>query len=160
MMFVMCHVRETWPISKLLPDFKFIRTLQTPHHIVFDKRLSRYRISSQAFRPSSADNALSGDLEQLLNFDGLSAVALYPAVNLEIGAASLTVREIRSHDLTVHHEPVWVNWYHGAVRGIQSGKAGQKTKKALCALATEIIAIDQVEAARRESLLNSAAIVV
>ena len=145
--------RKAWPISTLLPEFRFVRTLQAPDHIVFDKRISRYRISSQAFRPSSEDGGLSGDLEQLLLYDGLSATAFYPSVKRSIGAASLTVGDVNSLDLSVHHEPVLNNWYHGAVRGIRSSHS-----KKLSRLAAELIAIDQSEAARREAEQTMAAL--
>lgn len=152
---IMCRLRQTWQTSALLPDFRFIRTLQAPDHIVFDKKLSRYRISSQAFRPSSSDNGLSGDVEQILWTDGLSPLALYPSVSRSIGAASLTIGDIQAQNLTVHHEPVCLNWYHGAVRGIRTGDG-----KRLSRLAIEIVPIDQEQAARREAELAATAFAI
>jgi hypothetical protein len=141
-MALMCHFRRQLPPSELEPDFRFVRTLQAPDHIVFDEHKGLYRISSKAFGPSSSDGSLSGDLEQLLVRDGLTATAMYPAVDRAIGAAALTVGQICKHGPTVHHEPVQKNWYHGGVRGIRSS-----TKKKLLGDAVEIVPIDQAQAA-------------
>src|ERR1700693_5446569 len=64
-------LRQKLPTSQLQPDLRFIRTLQSPYHIVPDEKTGLYRISSKAFSPSSADGKLSGDLEQILRTDGL-----------------------------------------------------------------------------------------
>ena len=140
---LMLLLRRKWQPSHLQPDFRFIRTLQSPHHLVFDEHTGQYSISSQAFTPSGSDGALSGDLEQVLMADGLIATAMYPAVRDAVGAASLTVGEIRRADATVEHDPVQGNWYHGAVRGSKS----RSVKRRLSAAAVEIIPIDQIRAA-------------
>jgi hypothetical protein len=143
---LMLLLRSKWPPSRLQPEFRFIRTLQSPHHVIFDERTGRYGISSQAFTPSSSDGALSGDLEQILLNDGLVATAMYPAVHDPVGAASLTIGQIREAQATVEHDPVNWNWYHGAVRGSKP----RGVKKRLSNVAIEIIPIDQARAAELE----------
>jgi hypothetical protein len=140
-------LRRKWPQSRLQPEFRFIRTLQSPHHLIFDERTGRYNISSQAFTPSGSDGALSGDLEQILIADGLAATAMYPAVRDPVGAASVTIGQIREANATVEHDPVKWNWYHGAVRGSKV----RSVRKRLCEAAIEIIRIDQIRAAELEA---------
>lgn len=148
-MWLMKCLRPKVPSSKLLPDFEFVRTLQD-HHIVEDKNQKRYRISSKAFSPSKADKSLSGDLEQLLLADGLSATAMYPAVDRYVGAAALKVGDIRGLGLEVEHQPVATNWYHGGIVSIKDTH-----KKKLERIAREIIPIDQEKAARLQAALAS-----
>jgi hypothetical protein len=150
-MILMRLSRRKCPSSQLQPDLRFIRTLQSPHHIVPDKRTGRYRLSSKAFSPSSADGGLSGELEQILKGDGLSAIAMYPAVPRAVGAAAITIGQIRQTNATPEHDPVWKNWYHGSVFGIRG-----KIKNKLHEAATEIIQIDQAEAARQHALWDAA----
>lgn len=111
------------------PDLRFIRTLQSPHHVVKDGQTGRYRISSKAFSPSSSDGKLSGDLEQLLQEDGLHATAMYPAVSGAVAAAAISVGRIRDAGATVEQDPVCRNWYHGAVGDISSSKKLSCTKR-------------------------------
>ena len=145
--------RPPLPLSRLQPEYRFIRTLQAPDHVVLDKNAGRYRISSKAFGPSRSDGGLSGDLEQPLVADGLPALALYPAVDRAVGAASLTVGQILAHGgLSVQHVPVRSNWYHGNILGITGG-----IKKRLSKQALEIVPIDQDAAARRDALRSQAA---
>lgn len=140
---LMCLLRRKWLPSQLQPDHRFVRTLQSPHHLVFDKRSGRYEISSQAFGPSSSDETLSGDIEEILLSDGLEATAMYPAVRDAVGAASVTIRQILDAAASVEHDPVIVNWYHGAVRGTKL----KSVRKRLSQAALEIIPIDQKRAA-------------
>jgi len=127
----------------LQPEFRFIRTLRSPHHIVPDDR-GFYRISSKAFSPSSSDKKLSGDLEQILAADGLPPDGMYPAVRDPVGAASITVGQMRTAGAGVEHDPVPLNWYHGSATG--TGK--DKVKRKLAEVAVEFIKIDQKLAAR------------
>lgn len=143
----MCLLRPKWPHSRLQPEYRFIRTLQSPHHVVPDERTGRYRISSKAFGPSSSDGTLSGDLEQILVADALSPTAMYPAIRDPVGAASVTIGQIRSVSAQVEHDPAKWNWYHGAVRGTKP----RGVRNMLCDLAVEIIAIDQVRARELEN---------
>jgi hypothetical protein len=140
----MCRLRQKWLASRLQPEYRFIRTLQSPHHVVLDKRLGRYRISSKAFGPSSTDQTLSGDLEQVLLQDGLSATAMYPAVSDPVGAASITIGQLRaaSASVSVDHDPTCSNWYHGAVTGTKP----QGIRNKLLDHVLEIIPIDQERA--------------
>lgn len=142
-MCLMYLFRRKWPPSRLRPEFRFIRTLQSPHHVIFDERTGRYGISSQAFNPSSSDGTLSGDLEEVLVSDGLSPIAMYPAVRDPVGAASVTVGQIGDALAHVDHGPVRRNWYHGEVRGTKA----RSVKKRLSNVAVEIIPIDQARAA-------------
>jgi hypothetical protein len=126
----------------LQPEFEFVRTLQH-YHVTYDKHLGRYRISSKAFSPSSTDNSLSGDLEELLKVDGLPATAMYPAVEHYVGAAALKVEDIRALGLEVEHQPVQTNWYHGGIVKIRDSH-----KKKLEKISREIIQIDQEKSKR------------
>ena len=152
-MILMRLSRRKYPSSQLRPELRFIRTLQSPYHIVRDERTGKYRVSSKAFSPSSADGGLSGDLEQLLIGDGLSATAMYPAVQGAVGAAAIAIGRIRDAGARPEHDPVWHNWYHGSVFGITSG-----VKKRLNKAASEIVPIDQAEAARLHALWDGAQI--
>ena len=143
---LMFLLRRKWLPTHLQPEFRFIRTLQSPHHLVFDERTGRYNVSSQAFSPSGSDGTLSGDLEQVLAADGLSPTAMYPAVPNPVGAASLTIAQIRAASASVEHDPVSSNWYHGAVKGTKP----RGVKKRLSQAAVEIIPIDQGRAADLE----------
>ena len=133
--------RAPYPSSQLQPDYRFVRTIQAPHHLVPDKATGLYRLSSKAFGPSKLDGGLSGDLEELLARDGLGALAFYPAVKRAVGAATLSIKQIRGHGLEVRHEPVMEDWYHGGIHGFK-GKAKEK----LFRDAVELIAIDQNQA--------------
>jgi hypothetical protein len=150
---LMCLLRPTWSHSRLQPEFRFIRTLQSPYHVVRDERTGRYRISSKAFSPSKADSKLSGDLEEILVSDGLSPIAMYPAVRNPVGAASLTIGQIRAAGAQVEHDPATWNWYHGSV----SGTKARKVKQALVEAALEIIPIDQARAAELDQDMSSQA---
>jgi hypothetical protein len=131
------------------PQLRFIRTLQSPDQVVYDAKLKRWRISSAAFGPSSSDNCLSGDLEELLTADGLPPDALYPAVGRAVGAATFTIEQAASLGVQVAHDPVWSNWYHGAARFPELGASDlNKAKKALQRVATDLIPIDEGEALR------------
>jgi len=135
----------------LLPDFRFIRTLQSPHHIIFDEKTGLYRISSKAFTPSSSDGKLSGDLEEVLAADGLGPTAIYPAVRDAVGAASVTVGEIRALQAEVDHDPTRENWYHGAATGCKKKSVKQK----LSAAASEIVPINQAKARELDRMLDA-----
>jgi hypothetical protein len=145
-MILMHRVRRRCPSSQLRPDLRFVRTLTSPHHVVRDEQTGTYRISTKAFGPSSSDNKLSGDLEQILEDDGLTATAMYPAVRDSVGAAAIKVGDILATGATVEHDPVRTNFYHGSVLGTKPrGVRGMLLKAAI-----EIIAIDQAEALRLE----------
>jgi hypothetical protein len=138
----MFQMREKWLPSRLRPEFRFVRTLQSPFHVVQDEATGLYRISSKAFGPSSSDGTLSGDLEEVLHEDGLSATAMYPAVRDPVGAASVTIDQIRTIGAGVSHDPSRHNWYHGAVNGSKPKRIRNKLKDG----AVEIIPIDQARA--------------
>ncbi|HTX49033.1 MAG TPA: hypothetical protein VME40_06535, partial [Caulobacteraceae bacterium] len=130
-------------------DLRFVRTLQSPDQVVYDSRLKRWRVSSAAFGPSSVDGSLSGDLEELLEADGLPPDALYPAVARAVGASTFTIREANALGVTVGHEPVWTNWYHGGARfpGMNTSVVN-KAKKRLQGVAQDFIPIDSDSALR------------
>lgn len=143
----MCCLRRTRQSSHLRPDGQFIRSLRSPYHVVKDDQTGLYRISSKAFGPSSSDGKVSGDLSQLLCDDGLSATAMYPAVKEPVGAAAVSIADVLAAGAVVEHDPVKQNWYHGAILGAK-GKVKNKLQQA----SSEIIAIDQAEAARLDAL--------
>lgn len=134
----MCRLRKK-KSTLTLPEFCFVRTLQAPQHLVFNKATDRYEFSSAAFGPSSRDGSLSGDLEELLVCDGLDAFALYPSVNRGVGAAAFKIKDAREIGFDLGHEPVKANWYHGGVRGNFS----KANRKKLQNIAKQVIAIDQ-----------------
>jgi hypothetical protein len=144
-------LRKKCQSSQSQPDLRFIRTLQSPHHLVQDESTGRYIISSKAFSPSTADGALSGDLEQILLSDKLHATAMYPAVKNAVGAATVTIKNIQDVGARAEHDPVCTNWYHGSVFGTKS----RSVKKKLQQAAIEIIAIDQLEAARLDAAIGA-----
>jgi hypothetical protein len=109
-----------------------------------DEETGAYRISTKAFGPSRSDGKLSGDLEQILQADGLEATAMYPAIRNPVGAVAVTVSDILAAGATAGHDPVWTNFYHGSVSGTKPRRVREKLRDA----AIEIIAIDQAEAAR------------
>lgn len=138
---VMCRLRGTRShLSR--PDLRFVRTVQAPDQVVFNKHTNRYEASSAAFTGSSNGGSLSGDLEELIQGDGLPLDILYPAVKRGVGAVTFRVQDALDLGLHVHHEPVAANWYHGGVRGNL-----KKTETKLKAVANELIEIDQ-EASR------------
>ena len=153
---LMCRKRLLRLSSSLQPDGLFIRTLQAPDHVVPDELTGGYRISSQAFRPSGADKTVSGDLEQLLTADGLTATVLYPAVVRSVGAASLPVSAVRDVGCEVEHLPVVANWYHGGITGIGDDRRN-KTKRTLARASSEIVPIDANEARRFDEEKRAAA---
>ncbi|MCA1381266.1 hypothetical protein [Bradyrhizobium sp. BRP23] len=139
----MLLLRRKWPSSKLQPEFRFIRALRSPYHVSWDER-GFYRISSKAFGPSSTDKKLSGDLEEVLAHDGLNPDCMYPAVRDPVGAASVTIGQMREAGALVEHDPTTFNWYHGAA----SGTGKDKVKRKLAKVAVEFIKIDQALAKR------------
>lgn len=138
----MYYLRPKWISERLQPDFRFIRTLQSPWHLVRDEATGRYRISSKAFGPSKSDGTVSGDLEEILIEDGLDATTMYPAVRDPVGAASLTVEQVLSVGAQVSHIPVSTNWYHGGIAGTKRGRVKERLRE----MAQEIIPIDQARA--------------
>jgi len=128
----------------LLPEYRVVRTIRSPDHVVFDAALGRWRLSSKAFGPSSADGGLSVDIEQLLVRDGLHVLTMYPALDRAVAAAANTVAQLRAFGLELHHEPTRTNWYHGGARG----KFQPRVRKGLAASCVELIPIDQNEARR------------
>ena len=146
-MMVMCPLRRTRLPQELLADRHFIRTIQSPSHVVRDASTGLYRISSKAFLPSSEDKTLSGDLEQLLLADGLHATSLKGATSRVVGSFALKIGQLRDQNLGVSHDPMWDNWYHGAITGITTKRHKENLRKN----AIELIPIDQEEAAKLEA---------
>jgi hypothetical protein len=129
----------------LRPDLRFVRTIQAPDQVVLNKSTGRYEISSAAFSASKSDASLSGDLEELLDGDGLDLIALFPAVNRAVAAFAFVVQDALDLGLTVNHEPMRVNWYHGGVRGNLKTRG---IRQSLKERSREIVPIDQEAAAR------------
>jgi hypothetical protein len=60
---------------------------------------------------------------------GSNPICMYPAVADPVGAASVTIGQIREAGASVEHDPDPLNWYHGSALGTgkdrvqtQSGK--------------------------------------
>jgi hypothetical protein len=69
---------------------------------------------------------------------------MYPAVADPVGAASVTIGQIREAGASVEHDPDPLNWYHGSALG--TGK--DRVKRNLAKVAVEFIQIDQALARR------------
>ncbi len=151
-MWLMCRYRRTLHSSELLPGLRFIRTIQSPDHIVPDEATGEFRISSKAFSPSSTDGTLSGNLEQLLITDGLTCTDISPKLKRIVAVYSLTIEQFTAEALIVSHAPVKSNWYHGAV----SGRFTDGIKRRLKNEAVAINPIDQVAAAKHQTRERSA----
>lgn len=153
---VMKWVRRTLASSQLQPEGLFVRTLQgpPPNHVKLEKSTGRYIMSSQAFKPSSGDGKVSGDLAQLLETDDLPPTALYPAVRNPLGAAAVSIGAVRELGCDCEHSPMLTNWYHGGLTGIGKDRKHQ-LKRALVEASFEIIPIDQDEARRQEKAIEA-----
>lgn len=73
---------------------------------------------------------------------------MYPAVRDPVGAASVTIAQVRDASAEVEHDPAEWNWYHGAVRGTKP----KGVKNRLSNVALEIIPIDQARAEELERM--------
>lgn len=134
-------------------DMRFIRTIQAPQQIVFDKYLNRFRLSSAAFGPSSSDGYLSGELEELFIADGLPLNILYPNIERAVGVAAFRVQDAIGLGLVVRHDPATRNWYHAGVGGSFKGR----TKEKLRDFSKEMLPLDQAAARRFQEELGAAA---
>lgn len=127
--------------SYLRPDGRVLRSIQAPHHVTSED--GRLRISSAAFSTSSGDDgSCSVDLEQLLQEDNLTATTLYPSIPRSVGLVSLKVGRLREVAVTVEHEPVVHNWYHGGLGGAEIRKKKSKLKKLLAQECEPVVEID------------------
>jgi hypothetical protein len=140
---IMARLRRTRQPSELLPEFSFLRTIQSPSHTVWDDLHKRYRLSSKSFSPSTKDKTVSGDLEQLLVADGVPASKFKSSLGRVVGVYAIKVEKIRVQELIVSHLPVRTNWYHGGI----GGKLTDRVKRKLKDEAVAIVEIDQELAA-------------
>lgn len=106
----------------------------------------RWRLSSAAFSPSGSDQSCSVDLEHLLHADGLPSTVLYPGVDRSVALVAFPIRDLAAEEITVEHDPVIDNWYHGAMRGAALKRKG--ATKRLATAAEIVIPIDEVLAAK------------
>lgn len=83
---------------------------------VFDEATQEWRVSSGAFSPSR-DGYMSCDLEQLLTDEGRDVDALFPNMPRAVGLVAHEVSEYRNRQLSVDHQPLAENYYHGGVGG-------------------------------------------
>jgi hypothetical protein len=150
-MMVMFRFRPAYPETRLRGEFRFIRTIQSDH--IAPDGEGGYRLSSKAFSPSRSDGGISGDLEELLQKDGLPPTGAPVLLPRTVGAYTLYVSEIRDEGLAVKHDPVPTDWYHGGIFGSKNS-----TKNRLLKKATVLVAIDQAEAHRILSLRDGAKI--
>lgn len=115
-MWTLYKMRRQRPPSSLLPEGLSLRTIRSPFHVVLDSKTNNMRVSSAAFEPTD-DGAVSIELGQLLETDTLSLTALYPSLTQSVALVAHKVGTLRGKSLTVHHEPMVENWYHGGIRG-------------------------------------------
>lgn len=143
-MHLMCRVRRTLLSSELSSDYQFIRTIQSPDHLVRDELTGLYRVSSKAFHPSRSDGTLSGDLEQLLTRDGLTVTDFQSSVARVVGKYGIKIAQVRARGFEAEHRPMAQNWYHGAI----CGNFTRSKRRKLYEDAVAIMDIDQRLAAR------------
>lgn len=93
-----------------------LRTIQAGSQFVKDGKTQEWRVSSGAFSPGS-DGCVSVDLEQLLLADLRPIDALFPGLPRALGLVAHKIAELRSRDLSVSHEQVPGNYYHGCITG-------------------------------------------
>lgn len=147
-MSIMLRTRRTLKSSELDPDSMFIRTIQSPSHIVKDQLTGRYVISSKAFDCSSSDKSLSGDLNQLLQRDGISYSDFKSPLKRVVAAYAIKIQQLRANGLEVLHQPIATNWYHGGA----IGKFTKGVKRKLKEQCAPLIEIDQDEARRLDAM--------
>jgi hypothetical protein len=144
---LLCMTRKKVSSSRLLPDDRALRSVQGPHQIQLEN--GEWRVSSAAFLRSTADAAVSVDLEQLLRRDGLPPHALYPAVPNSVALAGLPVGVARNHGTEVEHHPIRSNWYHGGITGEALAKPA--VRKKLAKACHFVIPVDRGEATTLEN---------
>jgi len=125
----------------LQPEFRVVRTIRSPDHVIKDDLTGEWRLSSGAYSPAN-DKLVSVDLEQLLAEDELPPLAMYPALNRSVAAATHSISELRGSNLDVVHDPTNKNWYHGGISGITNKKMQRK----LAESAGFLVPIDPTEA--------------
>lgn len=141
-MALMWLLRRKRHSSKLQPEYRVIRTIRSPDHVVKDST-GKWRLSSGAYSPTD-DGLVSIDLEQLLVEDELDALFMYPALDRNVAAASHSVLSLRELNLDVVHDPMPRNWYHGGISGISTKAIQRKLAKS----AMFPVPIDEAEAQR------------
>lgn len=112
-----------------------LRRIDPVNHVVWDKKLGRYRVSSGAFSESSVPNGgMSVDLEELMLAAGHDPVS---DLDTDWGLVRLIAGQLRNKNCLVGSDPLPDNPYHGEVwntsgRGgkIKVGKSFSWVKKA------------------------------
>lgn len=135
--------RKPVPSSRFLPEHRALRSIQAPQHVKDEN--GQWRLSSAAFSPSGSDQSCSVDLEHLLHSDGLHSTALYPGIDRSVGLIALPLHALAAEEITIAHDPVIDNWYHGAMRGAALKRKG--ATKRLAGAAEIVIPINEVLAA-------------
>ena len=109
-------------------------------HVVPDKNLNCWRISSAAFNPSSSDSGVSVHIEKMIKQAGLSPKD-YVKSKGATAAAKIKAEFIRSLNMDVESSPVNDDPYHGNIWGITEGgnKKESDKKKMLARMAVWLL---------------------
>jgi hypothetical protein len=153
---IMGHLRRTRQPSELLPNYSFLRTIQSPSHTFWDELYQEYRLSTGAFKASTSDKTVSGDLEQLLVADEVPVSEFQSSLARVVGLYAIQIQKIRDQALTVSHLPVLTDWYHG---GIAGNLKPRSIREKLRDDAVAIIKVDQELAASYHATNRSGALV-
>lgn len=126
--------------SEILPNDGIIRRI-SPQYVIQDQ-LGKCRISSMAYKPSSAElgGGLSIDLEAQIQAAGTD-VKSFVSNPPWIGSVRFTAKQLRDQDFLVGYDPLIPdNPYHGEVWGTFSSSK----KKILAHMAQWLVPIDGV----------------
>jgi len=99
-----------------IPDEdRLIRRINSKHHVIFDEKLGKRRVSTKAFSVAGADNKMSVDLERCIQDRGEDP-SKYVTQREEIdGAVVFSAAVVRQKNLEVERAPEPDNPCHGNV---------------------------------------------
>lgn len=120
--------KRTLRDDELSGDSRTLRTIQAGSQFVKDAKTAEWRVSSGAFSPPK-DGCISVDLEQLLHADNKASDALFPGLPRALGLIAHKIEGLRGEGLTVHHEQVAGNFYHGCIRGKPNDKLRRRLSR-------------------------------
>ena len=133
-------------IDPLDPNFRALRTIQSPYHLEPVAGQATYRITSGAFIPGS-DGTISVDLEESLRRAGSEVTAQYPSLDKAVALIAHPVRVYTNAGFTVVHQPVHGNRHHGSASTVLKNNALRKAARAFAASAEFLVPIDNERAA-------------
>lgn len=136
----MYKCRKPRPESYLQPDCLALRTIRSHYHVTPDNRTQSFRITSAAYSWTD-DGSVSVDLGQLITEDGLPLTALYPSMTQAVALVSHRIDALHVRGLSVQHEPVAEDWYHGGIYGVTDA-----LRRKLAKSASTVVPIDQAAA--------------